>query len=35
MKALRLRVDTENPNAIDLSLKEIGVEVVVDPDRYT
>jgi hypothetical protein len=30
MKALHLTVDTGNPNAIDLSLKEFGLEIVID-----
>jgi hypothetical protein len=30
MKALRLIVDTRNPNAIDLSLKEFGLKIVID-----
>jgi hypothetical protein len=30
MKALRLIVDTENPNAINLSLEEFGLKIVID-----
>jgi hypothetical protein len=30
MKALHLMVDTGNPNAIDFSLKEFGLEIVID-----